>query len=107
MDAKGQYGLCLQTPTCGHSLNILYRCHRLKRPCHPADALRRSAKRQSSSDARIAKLEGTLGQLVSLLQAGNVNVGIMNNVHGDRVDVWLYSSSSDHHRNHTNNIDNS
>ncbi|KAJ5181925.1 hypothetical protein N7449_012072 [Penicillium cf. viridicatum] len=62
------------------------RCHRLKRPCHPADALRRNAKRQSSSDARIAKLEGTLGQLVSLLQAGNVNVGIMNNVHGDRVD---------------------
>ncbi|OQD63743.1 hypothetical protein PENPOL_c009G04025 [Penicillium polonicum] len=63
------------------------RCHRLKRPCHPADALRRSAKRQSSSDARIAKLEGTLGQLVSLLQAGNVNVGIMNNPHGDRVDL--------------------
>ncbi|KAJ5957037.1 hypothetical protein N7501_011316 [Penicillium viridicatum] len=63
------------------------RCHRLKRPCHPADALRRSAKRQSSSDARIAKLEGALGQLVSLLQAGNVNVGIMNNVHGDRVDL--------------------
>ncbi|CAI7624697.1 unnamed protein product [Penicillium palitans] len=62
------------------------RCHRLKRPCHPADALRRSAKKQSSSDARIAKLEGTLGQLVSLIQAGNVNVGTMNNVHGNGVD---------------------
>ncbi|KAJ5418996.1 uncharacterized protein N7487_002546 [Penicillium crustosum] len=62
------------------------RCHRLKRPCHPADALRRSAKKQSSSDARIAKLEGTLGQLVSLLQADNVNVGTMNNVHGNGVD---------------------
>ncbi|KAJ5382595.1 hypothetical protein N7517_000506 [Penicillium concentricum] len=57
------------------------RCHRLKRPCHPADALRRrSDKKQNSSDARIAKLEGTLGQLVSMLQTGNV--------HGDRVDVW-------------------
>lgn len=107
VDAKGQSGLCFQTPTCGYSFNILYRCHRLKRPCHPADALRRSAKKQSSSDARIAKLEGTLGQLVSLLQAGNVNVGTMNNVHGNGVYVWLYSSSSNQCCNHTNNIDDS
>ncbi|KAJ6101680.1 hypothetical protein N7499_001310 [Penicillium canescens] len=57
------------------------RCHRLKRPCHPADAVRRrSDKKQNSSEARIAKLEGTLGQLVSMLQAGNV--------HGERVDEW-------------------
>jgi hypothetical protein len=95
---------CLQTLTSGHSLTqtgTVYRCHRLKRPCHPADVLRRrSDKKQNSSDDRIAKLEGTLGQLVSLLQAGNVNAGIMgsignvgnmgnmDNVHGDRVDVW-------------------
>ncbi|KAJ5826939.1 hypothetical protein N7447_003702 [Penicillium robsamsonii] len=57
------------------------RCHRLKRPCHPADALRRrSDKKQNSSDARIAKLEGTIGQLVSMLQTDSVQ--------GDRVDVW-------------------
>ncbi|KGO46539.1 hypothetical protein PEX1_042510 [Penicillium expansum] len=62
------------------------RCHRLKRPCNPADvSRRRSDKKQNSPDARIAKLEGTLGQLVSLLQAGNINVGTMNNVHIDRV----------------------
>lgn len=69
--------------------STIYRCHRLKRPCHPADALRRrSDKKQNSSDARIAKLEGALGQLVSLLQAGSVNMGVMGNVHGDRLDVW-------------------
>ncbi|KAJ5434172.1 hypothetical protein N7491_004767 [Penicillium cf. griseofulvum] len=57
------------------------RCHRLKRPCHPADTVRRRGdKKQNSSEARIAKLEGTLGQLVSMLQAGNV--------HGERVDEW-------------------
>ncbi|CAG8907190.1 unnamed protein product [Penicillium egyptiacum] len=56
------------------------RCHRLKRPCHPADALRRrSDKKQNPSEARIAKLEGTLGQLASLINAGNV--------HGGRVDA--------------------
>ncbi|OGE53352.1 hypothetical protein PENARI_c008G03841 [Penicillium arizonense] len=37
-------------------------------------------KKQNPSEARIAKLEGTLGQLVSMLQAGNV--------HGERVDEW-------------------
>src|SRR3954469_2596176 len=75
---------CFQTLTCEHSMTrkgALYRCHRLKRPCHPADAVRRrSDKKQNSSEARIAKLEGTLGQLVSMLQAGNV--------HGERVDEW-------------------
>ncbi|KAL7906091.1 hypothetical protein GGI35DRAFT_458729 [Trichoderma velutinum] len=77
------------------------RCHRLKRPCHPADFLRRrNDKKQNSPDDRIAKLEGTLGQLVSLLQAGNVNADIMNsignvgnmgsmsNIHGDRGSAW-------------------
>ncbi|KAI0377223.1 hypothetical protein F5Y04DRAFT_285168 [Hypomontagnella monticulosa] len=57
------------------------RCHRLKRTCHPADALRRrNDKKQnpSDADARIAQLEGTLGQLVSMLQAGNVHVS--NNI---------------------------
>jgi hypothetical protein len=67
---------------------------------------RRSDKKQNSSDDRIAKLEGTLGQLMSLLQAGNVDVSIMNsigdvggignvsnmgnmdNIHGDKVDAW-------------------
>ncbi|CAI7591362.1 unnamed protein product [Penicillium glandicola] len=75
---------CFQTLTCEHSLTrkgALYRCHRLKRPCHPADAVRRrSDKKQTPSEARIAKLEGTLGQLVSMLQAGSV--------HGERVDEW-------------------
>ncbi|PKK49620.1 hypothetical protein CI102_9862 [Trichoderma harzianum] len=79
------------------------RCHRLKRPCHPADVLRRrSDKKQNSPDDRIAKLEGTLGQLVSLLQAGNVNVDIMNSIgnvgnmgnmsdiQGDRVSLWSH-----------------
>lgn len=53
-----------------------------KRPCHLADALRRQSdkKQNLSSDARIAKLEGTLGQLVSLLLAGNPLVGEMTNV---------------------------
>ncbi|RFU79630.1 hypothetical protein TARUN_2603 [Trichoderma arundinaceum] len=60
-------------------------------------------KKQNSSDDRIARLEGTLGQLVSLLQAGNGDVGIMNsigdaggignmgnmgNIDGDRVGAW-------------------
>lgn len=80
---------------------MINRCHRLKRPCHPADVLRRrSDKKQNSPDDRIAKLEGTLGQLVSLLQAGNVNVDIMNSIgnvgnignmsdiQGDRISVW-------------------
>ncbi|KAJ5493990.1 hypothetical protein N7463_010077 [Penicillium fimorum] len=63
------------------------RCHRLKRPCHPADTLRRrSDKKQNSSDARIAKLEGTIGQLVSMLQT--------NSVQGDRVDVWSQQQQS-------------
>lgn len=83
---------------------MLCRCHRLNRPCHPAEGLRRrNDKKQHSSDDRIAKLEGTVGQLMSLLQAANVNVGITNsigdlgdienvgdmgNVHGNRVDAW-------------------
>ncbi|KAK4064099.1 uncharacterized protein Triagg1_9255 [Trichoderma aggressivum f. europaeum] len=84
-----------------------YRCHRLKRPCHPADVLRRrNDKKQNSPDDRIAKLEGTLGQLVSLLQAGNVNADIMNSIgnvgnmgtvgdiHGDRVSVWSQQQNS-------------
>ncbi|KAJ4862473.1 hypothetical protein T069G_03427 [Trichoderma breve] len=88
------------------------RCHRLKRPCHPADVLRRrSDKKQNSPDDRIAKLEGTLGQLVSLLQAGNVNVDIMNSIgnvgnmgnmsdiHGDRVSSqpMLEVETAEHH----------
>ncbi|KAJ5508649.1 hypothetical protein N7527_010792 [Penicillium freii] len=36
------------------------RCHRLKRLYHPADTLRRSAKKQSSSDAHKV-VEGTEG----------------------------------------------
>ncbi|KAJ5676566.1 uncharacterized protein N7477_002199 [Penicillium maclennaniae] len=65
------------------------RCHRLKRPCHSTDAVRRRGdKKQSPSEARIAKLEGTLGQLVSLLQAGSVNMEIMGNVDDDRANVW-------------------
>ncbi|MCJ1434876.1 hypothetical protein MMC27_004246 [Xylographa pallens] len=56
-------------------------CHRLKRPCQTADTLRRrSDKKQNSSDARIAILEGTLGQLVSLLHANNVHVGDRPNI---------------------------
>lgn len=83
-----QHSSCLPILTCGPSLTQLHRCHRLKRPCNPADvSRRRSDKKQNSPDARIAKLEGTLGQLVSLLQAGNINVGTMNNVHIDRVNV--------------------
>ncbi|KAJ6121114.1 hypothetical protein N7523_005394 [Penicillium sp. IBT 18751x] len=66
------------------------RCHRLKRPCHPTDAVRRRGdKKQSPSEARIAKLEGTLGQLVSLLQTGSVNVELMGNVDDGRANVWL------------------
>ncbi|KAJ5158415.1 uncharacterized protein N7500_008066 [Penicillium coprophilum] len=62
------------------------RCYRLKRPCHPADAIRRrSDKKQNSSDARIAKLEGTLDQLVSLLS--------VDNTRGDRVNIWSHQQS--------------
>ncbi|KAL6801243.1 hypothetical protein GGI42DRAFT_325978 [Trichoderma sp. SZMC 28013] len=91
---------------------MVYRCHRLKRPCHPADVLRRrNDKKQNSPDDRIAKLEGTLGQLVSLLQAGNVNVDIMNSIgnvgnmgnmgnvgdiHGDRVSIWSQQQQQQH-----------
>ena len=53
-----------------------YRCHRLKRPCQSADTpRRRSEKKSSSSDARIAKLEESLSQVVSLLHANKVQIG--------------------------------
>ncbi|OQE05011.1 hypothetical protein PENVUL_c028G03666 [Penicillium vulpinum] len=77
------------------------RCHRLKRPCHPADELRRRDKKQKSSDARIAQLEGTLGQLVSLLRVGNVDVSATGSVHSDRVNAWSQQQqSSPQHQQH-------
>ncbi|MCJ1391405.1 hypothetical protein MMC18_004269 [Xylographa bjoerkii] len=84
MDAKGQSGLGLlfRYTMVSESLDLLVAwCHRLKRPCQTADTLRRrSDKKQNSSDARIAILEGTLGQLVSLLHANNVHVGDRPNI---------------------------
>ncbi|KAL4905452.1 hypothetical protein BDW74DRAFT_152649 [Aspergillus multicolor] len=52
------------------------RCHRLNRPCHPANALRRRVNpKQNSSSLRIANLEGTLSQLVELLQTPSGSLG--------------------------------
>ncbi|KAE9582236.1 hypothetical protein CGCF415_v009195 [Colletotrichum fructicola] len=49
------------------------RCHRLKKPCHPGDAIRRQAADNTQrANARIADLEGKLSSLVSLLQERNV-----------------------------------
>ncbi|KAF5501372.1 hypothetical protein CGCS363_v007304 [Colletotrichum siamense] len=49
------------------------RCHRLKKPCHPGDSIRRQAADNTQrANARIADLEGKLSSLVSLLQERNV-----------------------------------
>ncbi|KAF4832995.1 hypothetical protein CGCTS75_v004370 [Colletotrichum tropicale] len=49
------------------------RCHRLKKPCHPGDSIRRQAADNAQrANARIADLEGKLSSLVSLLQERNV-----------------------------------
>ncbi|KAF4880059.1 hypothetical protein CGCSCA1_v001075 [Colletotrichum siamense] len=49
------------------------RCHRLKKPCHPGDSVRRTAADNTQrANARIADLEGKLSSLVSLLQERNV-----------------------------------
>ncbi|KAK2776201.1 C6 transcription factor [Colletotrichum kahawae] len=49
------------------------RCHRLKKPCHPGDSIRRTAADNTQrANARIADLEGKLSSLVSLLQDRNV-----------------------------------
>ncbi|KAF0322150.1 C6 transcription factor [Colletotrichum asianum] len=49
------------------------RCHRLKKPCHPGDSIRRQAADNTQrANARIADLEGKLSSLVSLLQKRNV-----------------------------------
>ncbi|EQB52958.1 hypothetical protein CGLO_07376 [Colletotrichum gloeosporioides Cg-14] len=49
------------------------RCHRLKKPCHPGDSIRRQAADNTQrANTRIADLEGKLSSLVSLLQERNV-----------------------------------
>ncbi|KAJ5272900.1 hypothetical protein N7478_008025 [Penicillium angulare] len=63
------------------------RCYRLKRPCNSADTLRRrNDKKPNPTDVRVAKLEGAIEQLVSLIQAGNSIVdvgGIVSNLYPD------------------------
>ncbi|KAJ5087225.1 hypothetical protein N7456_010841 [Penicillium angulare] len=63
------------------------RCYRLKRPCNPADPLRRrNDKKPNPTDVRVAKLESAIEQLVSLIQAGNSSVdvgGIVGNLYSE------------------------
>ncbi|KAK3681629.1 hypothetical protein B0T22DRAFT_433906 [Podospora appendiculata] len=49
------------------------RCHRLGKPCHPSDALRRRAiEKKTNSKGRIADLESKLEGLISRLQSRHV-----------------------------------
>lgn len=102
-------GLCLPTPDRwtlaeANGCVVHYRCHRLKRECQLTNALwRRNDKKSSSSEARIAKLEGTIGQLVSLLQDGNVNVEALGKIQGNGVAEWSQQqqqSPSQPHQQH-------
>ncbi|KAJ5538119.1 hypothetical protein N7494_007598 [Penicillium frequentans] len=59
------------------------RCYRLKKPCLPGDSNRALNAQKNNPNARIARLEGKLDGLVSLLGGGQVP---LNNVHPSGAD---------------------